>query len=418
VPEPELASIISAGQAASVAVDIGDGIYLSGGISNSYLVTTSEGSLVVNSGMTDEGVRHLARYRDVSDAPIRALVFTQSHVDHVGGWQAFAGRDVDIIVQSNFKDVRQYWNGLRGFYTMRSARLWGIQLGPEMAANLETPPEPEPTVHFDDEYSFTLGDRRFDLYSTPGGETLDSLVVWLPESRTLFTGNLFGPLFGHVPNLYTIRGDKIRHAQSYIRAVDRVLALQPAVLITGHGDPIHGEAEIASTLRKMRDAVQYLLDKTMEGMNHGLDVFTLMRGVTLPESLTLGEGHGKVSWNVRSIWEDHAGWFRYESTTELYSVAPRAIWNDVLRLAGGPDGLIDAANDHLAQGRPVEALHLLDIALTDPTIAGLQTKRRALQQLSDSSQRRNLSETRWLDSEITAITTSIAGTTEKEGSQW
>ena len=56
---------------------------------------------------------------------------------------------------------------------------------------------------------------------TPGGETTDALVVWLPEDRILFTGNLFGPLFGHVPNLMTIRGDRYRDPVLYIESLNR-----------------------------------------------------------------------------------------------------------------------------------------------------------------------------------------------------
>jgi glyoxylase-like metal-dependent hydrolase (beta-lactamase superfamily II) len=59
------------------------------------------------------------------------------------------------------------------------------------------------TTTFLDAHAFELGGRRFELYATSGGETTDSLVVWLPDERTVFTGNLTGPLFGHIPNLYT-----------------------------------------------------------------------------------------------------------------------------------------------------------------------------------------------------------------------
>ena len=47
-----------------------------------------------------------------------------------------------------------------------------------------------------------------------------------------------------------------------------------------------------------------------------------MREVTLPPELALPQVHGKVPWIVRAIWEEHVGWFRYESTTELYDVPP------------------------------------------------------------------------------------------------
>ncbi len=75
---------------------------------------------------------------------------------------------------------------------------------------------PEPTTTFDDRLELEVGGRRLELLSMPGGETTDSLVIWLPESRTAFTGNLFGPLFGHVPNLVTIRGDRYRDALDYV----------------------------------------------------------------------------------------------------------------------------------------------------------------------------------------------------------
>ena len=72
----------------------------------------------------------------------------------------------------------------------------------------------------------------------------------------------------------------------------------------------------------MRDAVQYVNDATVAGMNEGKDVFTLMREIRLPDELAVGEGYGKVSWGVRSIWEGYAGWFHARSTTELYADGP------------------------------------------------------------------------------------------------
>ena len=192
------------------------------------------------------------------------------------------------------------------------------------------------TTTFIDSHTFTLGGRRFELYAVPGGEATDALVVWLPGERTVFVGNLLGPVFGHVPNLYTIRGDKIRSAQAFLHGVDRVIALEPEVLITGH-DRFEGAQEVARTLRRVRDATAYLRDRTIEGMNAGRSVWELMEIVTLPDDLALPQLHGKVPWIVRAVFEEHTGWFRYESTTELYAVPPSAVWGDLVELAGGAD---------------------------------------------------------------------------------
>jgi alkyl sulfatase BDS1-like metallo-beta-lactamase superfamily hydrolase len=186
----------------------------------------------------------------------------------------------------------------------------------------------------------------------------------------VFTGNMTGPLFGHVPNLVTMRGDRYRDPLSYVAALERIRALQPERVITGHFDPIDGADRIAEELAAMRDVMLWVHDRTVEGMNDGRDVHTLMREIRHPDHLDVGEGYGRTSWNVRAIWEQYSGWFHHRSTTELYDVPPTAIATDVVD-AAGVDALLDAARAHLDAGRPVEALHLTDLVLSvDPAHAG------------------------------------------------
>jgi alkyl sulfatase BDS1-like metallo-beta-lactamase superfamily hydrolase len=142
------------------------------------------------------------------------------------------------------------------------------------------------------------------VISTPGGETLDSLTVWMPKERVAFTGNLFGPVFLAMPNLVTVRGDKPRLVQRYLSSLDTVRNLGAELLITGHGDPIRGTDKIRASLDKMHAAVSYVNEAVIAGMNGGKDVHTLMREIKLPDELKIGEFHGKVSWAVRAIWEE------------------------------------------------------------------------------------------------------------------
>jgi alkyl sulfatase BDS1-like metallo-beta-lactamase superfamily hydrolase len=398
--EPLNALIVREGEGAQDAAPINDHIFRSKGISNSYLVTTPDGDVLINSGMYFEAEQIKARFERVSSRPVRVIVFTQGHADHVGGWSQFAGPDVETIAQADHADVREYWRRLQPFYSRRTERLWSRDV-----TNVDRsyqPPEPVVTTTLVDSHAFSLGGRRFELYSTPGGETTDSLVVWLPDERTVFTGNLTGPLFGHVPNLYTVRGDKIRSAISFIHSVDRVISLEPAVLITGHGEPVRGADEIRERLTQIRDATQYLRDKTFEGMNAGVDLWTLMGQITLPPDLDIPQGHGKVPWIVRAIWEEHAGWFRYESTTELYDVPPSAIWDELVQLAGGSAAVVERAQAHLDAGRPLEALHFADmlLALAPDDEAALRVKLGAHELLLERSGRENFSEVRWLQEEI------------------
>jgi glyoxylase-like metal-dependent hydrolase (beta-lactamase superfamily II) len=401
---PSLDELVKQGEGDQDAVHLGEGIYMSRNIANSYLVTTSDGDLLINTGTEFEAAQIKDRFSRVSAGPLRVITFTQGHPDHVSGWSLFAQPGVETIAQANHPDVREYWRHLHPFYVRRIMKLWGAFMDVEaVAANL--PPEPVLTDSFIDSHTLALGGRRIEFYSTPGGETTDALVVWLPEDRTVFIGNLMGPFFGHVPNLYTLRGDKIRSAMTFIHSIDRVIALAPDTLINGH-DVFHGTDQILVTLAKVRDATAYLRDRTIDGMNSGADLWALMREVTLPPELALPQVHGKVPWIVRAVWEEHVGWFRYESTTELYDVPPSSVWPDVVDLAGGTAILTERADAHAAAGRPLQALHLTDIVLAHAPADSdaLSVKRKALQQLLAASGRENHSEVQWLEQEITSAT--------------
>jgi alkyl sulfatase BDS1-like metallo-beta-lactamase superfamily hydrolase len=172
-------------------------------------------------------------------------------------------------------------------------------------------------------------------------------------------------------------------------------------LFNGH-EVFRGADRIEATLTTVRDATTYLRDRTLDGMNSGDDLWTLMHDVTLPANLMLPQMHGKVPWIVRAIWEEHVGWFRYESTTELYDVPPPSVWPDIVDLVGGIGPLTERARAHVEARRPLQALHLTDIVLAQSPgdAPALRVKHAALEQLLAASGRENHSEVQWLEQEI------------------
>ena len=183
----------------------------------------------------------------------------------------------------------------------RSRALWSRDQQKEMTER----PEPIVTTTFQDSMCSNSAVAASSSMRYPGARRSTRCVVWMPHERIVFTGNLTGPLFGHVPNLYTLRGDKIRYVQWFIDGVQRVIDLRPELLITGHGEPVKGREEICRQLSRIRDATQYLRDRTFEGMNAGLDLWTLMGAIELrrglPSDRATARYRGSCEQSGRSI---------------------------------------------------------------------------------------------------------------------
>ncbi|MEH6548519.1 MAG: alkyl sulfatase dimerization domain-containing protein [Pseudomonadales bacterium] len=354
---------------------INDFIVMSEGCSNTYLIETSEGSILINTGMGYEAPVHLKNYQDLSPVSdnIRYVITTQGHVDHTGGVQYF--RDLNpglqYIAQANNEEHQSYDERLRDFRANRSAFRFMDAFVEDFGyyaeqgyTDINAQDRPTADLTFEDRYEFTLGGLEVVLIGVKGAETNDSLVVWLPQHGICLTGNLFGCPFGHFPNLVTIRGDRYRDALVCAAAAQTVLDLDAELILYGHHAPIEGKELIKTEVTAFRDAILYVHDETVKGMNEGKTLHTLMQEIQLPAKCEVGQGYGKVSWSIRAIWENYAGWFHHDSTTELYSVPQSSVHADLIELAG-VDALVQRAQQKFDAGHSEEAQHLLDIIFTE-----------------------------------------------------
>ena len=377
---------------------ISDSIYLAPTTGNVYLVKTPAGNVIIDTASAAQAPVARKLLSPEIHGPVKYVILTHGHADHIGGISLWKEPGTTIIAQRNYVEFVNYVARLEGFFSPRNAVAFGRSpkpVGP-WAGNFGA--QIDPTVFFDEKYEFTLGGIQFQLFSTPG-ETPDHLTVWIPAYKAAFIGDNYAgagiPEPMSFPNLYAIRGTKPRWALDWIKSIDTVLALKPELVLNGHGDPIIGNAEITKRLTRYRDAIEYIHDETVKGMNAGKDVYTLMQEIKLPASYNLSEIFGKVSWSVRGIYDGYAGWFDANPST-MFELPPSSIYPDLVKLAGS-DSLVHLAVEKVDAGQPVEALHLTDIVLaSDPKNSGaLNARIKALQVLLDRSQ--NAVESGWLE---------------------
>jgi alkyl sulfatase BDS1-like metallo-beta-lactamase superfamily hydrolase len=389
-------------------LQIQDSIYVAPGFGNTFLVTTPEGNVIIDTSISLLAPAHEAALRAIDAGSVKYIILTHAHADHVGGVDLWKEPDTKIIGQAHEVDFLDYERRLDGIFRNRNASQFSELLGlPPLPFNPPDAPVvnhggvPPANVFVDRFHEFELGGLTFQVVHTPG-ETPDHLTVWIPEYKIAFPGDNFYLSF---PNLYTLRGTRPRWALEYVESLDRVLSWEPEILAPSHGDPIFGRDAVQERVRAYRDAIQYVHDETVRGINAGKDVHTLMREVRLPPHLQTqdtGEVYGRIDWSVRGIFDGYVGWFD-GNVSNMYPAAPESIDAEVVALAGGADAIASRARDLLSGGDPQRALHMADLALrSDPANrAALEVRRDAVALLLEAAV--NSNERGWLTAALREV---------------
>jgi len=353
---------------------VGDNIFVAigYGIANSIMIEGDEGVIIVDTMTTmEEAAEVLAEFRKITPKPVKAIIYTHSHPDHVFGAEAFvadAGRPEIYAHETTENHVRRLFTEIGPIIGSRSLRMYGNFLAPGQVLNVGIGPlvgiKPDsklgfvlPTRTFSETLEVEVAGIPFKLIFAPG-ETDDQIVVWLPKQKTLIPADNFYWAF---PNLYTIRGTTFRNLKQWYHSLDKMRDLNPEYLVPCHTRPIVGAKKIQEILTNYRDAIQYVHDQSIRGINAGLTPDELAEQIKLPPHLAeapyLQPFYGNVSWSVRSMFTGNLGWFDGDAAT-LQRLTRKEQARLVARLAGGEKELVRHAKELLEKKEFQAALEL------------------------------------------------------------
>ena len=128
--------------------------------------------------------------------------------------------------------------------------------------------------------SSTVGGEAFELFHDRG-ETDDATWVWSPARRILFAGDMFIWASPNCGNPQKVQ----RYARDWAAAFRKMDALEPEILLPGHGLPIVGAARVHQALSEGAELLETLVEQTLALMNEGARLDDIVHTVRAPEHL-------------------------------------------------------------------------------------------------------------------------------------
>ena len=363
-------------------IEVTEGIYVGVGygLANSIMVETSDNVVIIDTLGSEENAQELYdKFRKVTDKPVKAIIYTHNHLDHVGGATIFYDEfKPEIYAQENITyNLDNITTTIRPIIFERSARQFGIPL-PEneiihqgIGGFLEIDSSSvlgivRPSILFDDKLTLEIDNLTFELVHVPG-ETDDHLYVYIPEKEAVMVGDNFYRSFA---NLYAIRGTKFRNPMEWVRSLDKIRTLNAMYLVPSHSRPISGNENVQKALTDYRDGIQFLHDQTIRNINKGLTPDEIVQKVKLPEHLAnspyLKPFYGSLSSYIRSTFSGYLGWFS-GNITDLHPLSPEERAIKISNLASKQVKLLDEVKLAISNREYQWALELTDMILAiDP----------------------------------------------------
>ncbi len=215
----------------------------------------------------------------------------------------------------------------------------------------------------DSSYSFKLGDVNFEIYHDIG-ETDDSIWLWVPEKKTICTGDLMVSSFPNIGNPFKVQ----RYPKDWAIAMEKMREKNAEFLVPGHGRLIEGAEEVRDVLSITGDVMHFVHDEVVKRLNEGkwfeeiyhemLEIYPkkfkkhkILRGI-----------YGCYRFAIHATYRLYHGWYDSGNPTDLFPAKTDDIAREFLKISS-EEKYLEHAKKLYSEGKKQLALHVLDIVV-------------------------------------------------------
>ena len=349
------------------------------GIANHTFVEGETGLIMIDTGQNlGAGLEALKMKQAFSHKPVVAVIYSHHH--YTRGTRAVVESypDIDIPIFGH-PDVDENMRALFSYLAPGRFRRGFIQFGHDLPTegadaeySIEEPEFEDPALNAGGHLPVThpvidgeqvIVDGLSVVFYHAVADTEDSLIIHFPELDAVVHNTAVMPFM--FP-MHTLRGDYYRSPPEVLASIDKLRSLNPKHLIGCHGFPVTGREQAYEFATAHRDALAYVYQQTVRGINRGLDPAEIVREVRLPQHLVkipeLYPAYVDVEHMVRGIYGGLVGWFAND-TVELHPPDSAELGVEIVRGFGGADAILERAEQVLEERRYNLAAKLAAYAL-------------------------------------------------------
>ena len=353
---------------------------------NVGVVETDEGLILF-----DLAIRHFGRYifravRDFSDKPLKYIIYSHGHFDHCFGYAPF----IKEIKRKGWEmpQIIAHENLLKRFAKYRmleehqswTYRQQFASVGVKQSDTLSIIERLDPTILIrnNENYEFKLGKYTFEIYHDKG-ETDDSIWMYFPEKKVLFTGDLFVSGFPNVGSPFRVQ----RYAKQWALANEKMMEKNADYLLPGHGRLIEGKEKIREVLSITAESMNFVHDEVVKRLNEGKwfeEIYHEMLDI-FPEKFKnhryLRPTYGDYRFAIHDVYRLYHGWYDSGNPTDLFPAKSDEIAKEFLKVAN-EGKFLERAKQLVEEGKSQRALHVLDVIVKANDTANPETLLEAL----------------------------------------